>query len=173
MLTNTIYIFGGYSLHYSDVIMGTMASQITSLTIVYSTVYCGADQRKHKSSASLAFVMGIHRWPVNTPYKGQVTRKMFPFDDVIIMRSPKTIHIAKTLESTLIRHRSDIFASNRYSIYVDSGGLCYQGSRLWFTCEFMIMFLYNPARHGGLCSSLTADVDLYEEHILEEPWSGR
>ena len=69
---------------YYDVIMGAMASQITSLTIVYSTVYAGADQRKYQSSASLAFVMGIHRWPVNSPHKGPVTQKMFQFDDVII-----------------------------------------------------------------------------------------
>ena len=48
--------------HYSDVIMGTIASQITSLTTVYSTVYSDADQRKHQSSASLAFVREIHRW---------------------------------------------------------------------------------------------------------------
>ena len=61
-----------------------MASQITSLTIVYSTVYSGADQRKHQSSASLAFVRGIHRLPVNSPHKWPVTRKMFPLDDVII-----------------------------------------------------------------------------------------
>ena len=47
--------------HYNDVTMSVMVSQITSLTIVYSTVYSGADQRKHKSSASLAFVRGIHR----------------------------------------------------------------------------------------------------------------
>ena len=71
--------------HYGDVVMGTVASQITSLTIVYSTVYSGADQRKHQSSASLAFVRGIHRGPVNSPHKWQVTRKMFPFDDVIIV----------------------------------------------------------------------------------------
>ena len=70
--------------HYCDVIMGTMASEITSLTIVYSTVYSGADQRKHQSSASLAFVRGIHRCPVNSPHKWPVTRKMFPFDDVIM-----------------------------------------------------------------------------------------
>ena len=72
----------------SDVIMGAMASQITSLTIVCSTVYSGADQRKYQSSASLAFVMGIHRWPVNSPHKGPVTRKMFPFDDVIMYVTP-------------------------------------------------------------------------------------
>ena len=71
--------------HYSDVIMSAMTSQITSLTIVYSTVYSGADQRKHQSSASLAFVRGIHRWPVNSPHKGPVTRKLFPFDDVIMI----------------------------------------------------------------------------------------
>ena len=61
-----------------------MASQITSFTIVYLTVYSGADQRKHQSSASLAFVRGIHRGPVDSPHKWPVTRKMFSFDDIII-----------------------------------------------------------------------------------------
>ena len=70
--------------HYNDVIKGAIASEITSLMIVYSTVYPDADQRKHQSSASLAFVRGIHRWLVNSPHKWPVTRKMFPFDDVII-----------------------------------------------------------------------------------------
>ena len=70
--------------HYCDVLMDMMASQITSLTIVYSTVYSGTDQRKHQSYASLAFVWGIHRSPVNSPHKWPVTRKMFPFDDVIM-----------------------------------------------------------------------------------------
>ena len=70
--------------YYYDVIMGAMASQITSLANIYSTVYTGADQRKYQSSASLAFVRGIHRWPVNSPHKWPVTRKMFPFHDVIM-----------------------------------------------------------------------------------------
>ena len=70
--------------HYNDVIMSTTASQITSLTIVYSAIYSRADQIKHQSSASLAFVRGIHRSPVNSPHKGPVTRKMFTFDDVIM-----------------------------------------------------------------------------------------
>ena len=65
--------------------MGATASQITSLTIVYSTVYSDADQRKHQSSKSLAFVRGIHRWLVNSPHKGPVKQKMFPFDDVIMI----------------------------------------------------------------------------------------
>ena len=71
--------------HYSDVRMGAVASQITSFTIVYSTVYSDADQRKHQSSESLAYVRGIHRGPVNSPHKGPVTRKMFPFDDIIMI----------------------------------------------------------------------------------------
>ena len=70
--------------HSSDVIMGTIASQITSLTSVYSAVYSDTDQRKHQSSASLAFVRGFHRGPVNYPHKWPVTLKMFPFDDVIM-----------------------------------------------------------------------------------------
>ena len=61
-----------------------MASQITSLTIVYSSVYSGADQRKHQSSVSLAFVRGIQRSLVNFPHKRPVMRKMFLFDDVIM-----------------------------------------------------------------------------------------
>ena len=76
--------------------MGPMASQITSLRIVYSTVYSDADQRKHPSSASLAFVRGIHRWPVNSPHKWPVTRKMFPFDDVI-MRQTETLLLLPVL----------------------------------------------------------------------------
>ena len=75
-------VFG--EIHYNDIIVGAMASQITSLAIVYSTVYSGVDQRKHQSSASLVFVQGIHRWSVNSPLKWPVTRKMFPFDDVTI-----------------------------------------------------------------------------------------
>ena len=73
------------SFHYNDVTMRAMASQITSLTIVYSTVYSGADKTKYQSSASLACARGIHRWPVNSLHKGPVTRKMFPFDDVIMV----------------------------------------------------------------------------------------
>ena len=57
--------------------MSAIESQISSLTVVYSTVYSSADQRKHQSSAPLAFVWGIHQWPVNSPHKGAVTQKKF------------------------------------------------------------------------------------------------
>ena len=108
-----VYPMRSGSVHYNDVIMGSMASQITSLAIVswavYSgtdqrkhqstgsmasqitslvivswAVYSGTDQRKHQSFMSLAFVRGIHRGPVNSPHKWPVTRKMFPFDDIIM-----------------------------------------------------------------------------------------
>ena len=74
-----------YIYHYDDVIMTMLASQITSLPVVCSIVYSGVNQRKHQSSASLAFVREIHRGPVNFPHKWPVTRKMFPFDDVIMI----------------------------------------------------------------------------------------
>ena len=76
--------------HYHDVIMSAIASQITSLTTIYLIVYSRADQRKHQSSTSLAFVRGIHRRPVNSPHKGPVTRKIVPFDDVI-MSNPNLV----------------------------------------------------------------------------------
>ena len=79
------YFYRHQNVHYTDVIIvSPMASQITRLTIVYSTVYLGANQRKNQRSASLAFVWGIHRWTVNSPHKRLVTRTMFPFGDVIM-----------------------------------------------------------------------------------------
>ena len=62
--------------------MDAIVSQITSLTIVYSTVYSDAGQRKHHSSALMAFVS-----PMNSPHKWPVTQKMFPFDDVIMTKA--------------------------------------------------------------------------------------
>ena len=81
--------------------MGAIASQITSRTIVYSTVNSDADQRKHQSSASLAFVRGIHLWPVISTHKWPVTRKLFPFDDVIMFdefQSPSPLCPCRSLQ---------------------------------------------------------------------------
>ena len=82
---NVISALYNLPLHYSNVIISVMVSQITSISIVHSTVCSGTDQRNHQSSATLTFVRGIHRWAVNSPHKGSVTRKMFPFDDVIMI----------------------------------------------------------------------------------------
>ena len=122
--------------------MGAMASQITSLIIVYSNVYSGTDQRKHQRSASLAFLRGIHRWPMNSPHKWPVTRKMFPFNDVImtynsaILRSinwmlqtpmPCIFHIA------LISHYSDVIkgamASQITSVSIVYSTVCSGGNQ--------------------------------------------
>ena len=77
------YIYLKWVRYYCDVIMSTVSSQITSLAIVYSTIYSDADQIIHQSSASLAFLRGTG--PVNSPHKWPVTRIMFPFDDVIMI----------------------------------------------------------------------------------------
>ena len=73
-------LFRSWCLYYSDVMMSAMASQITGVSIVCLTVCWGAYQRKHQSSASLAFVR------VDSPHQGPVMRKMYPFHDVIIIR---------------------------------------------------------------------------------------
>ena len=63
--------------HHSNFIMSAMASQITGVSIVCSTVYSGGHLRKHQSSASLAFVTWIHQWPVESPHKGPITQIFF------------------------------------------------------------------------------------------------
>ena len=72
-----------FALHYSDVTMSAMGSQITSFTIVDSTVYLGVDQRKHQLCVT---GLCVGNSPVNSPHKGPVTRQMSPFDDVIMSR---------------------------------------------------------------------------------------
>ena len=84
--------------HYSDVIMGAMASQITSALSVYSIVCSGVDQRKHQSSPSLTYVRGIHWWPVAGEFPSQRASKMFPFHDVFIVApQPRGSHVEATL----------------------------------------------------------------------------
>ena len=100
--------------HYDDVIMTMLASQITSLAVIYSIVYSGVNQRKHQSSASLAFVREIHRGPVNFPHKWPVTRKMFPFDDVIMVIS---------LHKTLKKKHHSLLMGTGYEWLVDIWGI--------------------------------------------------
>ena len=85
--------------HYDDVIINAIASRITSVATVYLIVYSRADRRKHQSSASLAFVRGIHRISVNSPHKRPVTRKMVPFDDVIMLISVPSPRGSLTLQT--------------------------------------------------------------------------
>ena len=102
--------------------MGEMASQITSLAIVYSFVYSDADQRKHQSSGSLAFVWGIHRGPVNSPHKWPVTRKMSPFDDVIKARAvfSTAILALAPVSNLLITWETITYANECWIMYIFS-----------------------------------------------------
>ena len=104
--------------HYNNVIMSAMASQITSLTVVYSSVYSGAHQRKHQSSASLAFMRGIHRLPVNSSHKGPVTRKMFPFDKNTERHTAHTIVSWPNPKQWVSVHTSDLMMIIRQIIYI-------------------------------------------------------
>ena len=88
--------------------MGAIASQITSLTIVFPTVYSDADQRKHQSTASLAFVRRIHRGPVNSPHKWPVTQTMFPFDDVIMLNNNHLLDGARIFVQYVCMYDLDI-----------------------------------------------------------------
>ena len=87
--------------HYSDVIMNAMTYLIPAVSIDYSTVCSGADRRKHQIPASLAFVRGIHRWPVNYPHKGPVSRKKLPFD-YVIMTGGMAVRYATTNRAQLM-----------------------------------------------------------------------
>ena len=108
--------------HYDDVIMGAIASQITSHTIVYSTVYSDADQRKHQSSASRAFVWGIHR---NSLHKWPVTRKMFPFDDVIMFPKCNSLSAALLQRHPLMSHSKPNLSTLNTPFDCRFGTYCY------------------------------------------------
>ena len=122
--------------------MGAMASQIISLTFVFSTVYSGADQRKHQSYASLAFVRGIHRWPMNSPHKWPVTREMFPFDDVIM----NILHMEKNIIKVLMSQtRTLCYYHFYYENTIQKGSLvlfeCLQ--RQWKFIRYQIEWIQN------------------------------
>ena len=105
------------SAHYNDVIMTMMASQITSLTVVYSPVYSDANQRKHQSSASLAFVWGIHQDQWIPPHKGPVTWKMFPFDDVIMITVPLLINLEGGIYRLLVASLYKLLVLQSFDIF--------------------------------------------------------
>ena len=119
--------------HCNDVIISDMASQITGVSIVCSTVGTGPDQRKHQSSASLAFVRGNYRWPVNSPHKRPVTRKMFSFDDVIMFFALFTLRW----------HR--VLSWHTYSC----------NTRIHLPCTINATAVDDPATQGARASSAT------------------
>ena len=129
--------------------MNVMASRITSLTIVYSTVYSGADQRKHQSPASLAFVWGIHRWPVNSPHKWPVTRKMFPFDDVIMEPSEcQLVSMGKCKKAVtpLLTHWNCAFLVLTYRYW--KSYLLLENN---IHCLYILRYYFKPVRRQMYC----------------------
>ena len=109
-----LYVCTIHHSHYNDAIISAMASQITSPTTVYSTVYSGTDQRKHQSSTSLAFVRIIHRWPVNSPHKGSVTRLLLNDPTALVFSIPERASIElqfKALTWQLISAKLKMFKS--------------------------------------------------------------
>ena len=123
--------------------MGMIASQITNLAIVYSIVYPSGNQRKHQSSASLAFVQGIHRWPMNSPHKWPVTRKMFPFDDVI-MRMTRGCN---RLPNNAINYFAILSLSNlNFQILIYTVPIISAGLSIWFNVLLKANYFYHFAR---------------------------
>ena len=98
--------------------MSAMASQITSLTIVYSNIYLGTDQRKQQSSTSLACVWGIHRGPVNSLHKWAVTRKMIPFDVIMVHRWAQVLKRPAQLSQDCImeKKRSNFMPLSQFNV---------------------------------------------------------
>ena len=139
--------------------MDAIASHITSLTIVYSTVYSGSNQRKRQCSASLAFVRAIHRSPVNCPHKWPVTRKMLSFDDAIMEMKyawsgtcfPESIILYKKIFR--IEYHSDInhwrskenLESFLYGpwYWTELSTASTPLIVVWQNCNFSMFFLYN------------------------------
>ena len=134
--------------------LNSIASQITSLTIVYSAVYSAADQRKHQSSASLAFVRGIHRGPVNSPHKGPVTRKMFPFDDVIMKLYTGTGYT----HTWLCKLCRSITWSSGYIFVINVLTLC-------------ISWNISIATWAGKSNAVTFHVSITDTLILKKHWA--
>ena len=137
------------SIHHYDVIIDAMRSQIISLAIVYSVVYSDADQRKHQSSASLAFVRGIHRGPVNSPHTGPVTRKCFHFMTscwfihLISIHSPPDLSDTTGLRFTITCQRK------MKSRCLDPYRLFLRSLWRWLECEWgkfmdVLAYLLNP-----------------------------
>ena len=135
--------------------MGAMASQITSLTIVCSNVYSGADQRKHRSSASLAFVRGIHWGLLISPHKGPVTRKTFPYNDVIMSE-----HLLGPFGLPAGRYQGAVSSCRVDVEQLENVKL----SRL-----FLMTILFTSFRDNDYLHGLTRNISIHVRVLLKSP----
>ena len=175
--------FDALTQHYSDVIMGSMASQIISLAIVYSTVYSGADQRKHQRTASLAFVRGIHRWPVNSPHKGPVTRKILmtsswenaynPHRMWWCISTATTYFLEFDIESDIGVHHPLLFsrAKQRAILQLCSTVFNYNGQKQLDTTEPKTVFRILKFHRGWSLVSNWQSARQAPSHYLNQWWS--
>ena len=131
--------------YYNDVLMSALTTQITGVMMVCSTVCSGADQRKHRCSASPAFVRRIHRWPVNSPHKGSITQKMFPFGDVIM--TTNNYHPSQwprlTRVNMLLMQSGSYSSSSTSAIFIPNlpwSHICH-----WY--GIIILCSFHPQRH--------------------------
>ena len=138
---------GRGTVHYSDAIMSAMASQITCVSIICLIICSGADQRKYQSSASMAFGRGMHQWLVDFPHKGIVTRKMFPFDDVIMHTIASVPVNNRCWYIPSIYLRSIILQPHQNK---DSDKPC-MDSMVCRIVNFQLTFRTNLELHTGLC----------------------
>ena len=157
---------------YSDVIMSTMMSQITGVSIVYSTVCSRAHQIKHQSSVSLAYVRGIHRWLVHSPHEGPVTWKMFPFDDITMTQwpfkssetSPLWLLVNLTLGNKLQKY-TNFFEENVFANIVCKMTAIFVRPQCITHCGLVM-----PHKFGSTCAQVTAYCLTAPRHYLNQYW---
>ena len=134
-------------IHYNEVIMGAMATQITSLTNVYSNVYSGADQRRHQKLRITGFCVGNS--PVTPTHKWPVTWKMFPFGDVIMQRSLEAVRYKGiSYHRTMTAYRIKFRYSSHECFYSSQGNSnesrpYVKHIRIRFLVEYEYMFIPN------------------------------
>ena len=157
--------------------MTILASRITSLTVVYSIVYSGVNQRKHQSSASLAFVREIHRGPVNFPHKWPVTRKMFQFDDVIMHPwrwTSRWVTRSCIPQSHILDWHADVqlgVATHKVTFWMDKQldnmGCVPQVAPHTYWMDGLTMDTWvEPHKNVGCISQILQDNTLYESYSL-------
>ena len=164
--------------HYDDVIMTMLASQITSLTVVYSIVYSGVNQRKHQSPASLAFVREIHRGPVNFPHKWPVTRKMFPFDDVIMIFYRQSVVISWLPVQYLTWTRYCKLLGPMWSlhqkVYLYKNGKSQINPNMWSLHQKVYLYKnFKPQINPQHTKLLSASINLCCRWPVDNPWPSR
>ena len=131
--------------------MSRMASQITGILIVCSTLSSSADQRKHQSSVWLAFVSGIHQWPVDSPHKGPVIWKMFPFDDIIMI-----CRITQTWTCLFILLCSYVYVPILCQLFASCS--LHHANKLW-CCRIFFILPWRPVFQGNQikCQHIASD----------------